>query len=400
MKSLSRVKNRYSISRFSIHLCLSLFLVFQIIGVSSESNAQSDDLLPGPILIFPVNNMTHLTAPIPMDWMDYEGAIRYQIQIDLNSDFSNPYIDAMPPLSEYIIEEIEYQYYYFWRVRAEVESNPSETEWTDWSETWRFKTFCLGITATLIEPEDGTVFQSRLVHLDWQANSIYEIFEHWVQVDDDPTFWSPEITCYTMDTDYETDELSPGQTYYWRIKTNSVCYWGLWSEVWSFTTCAPLPPPELQSPEDGALLTIMPDELTWGDVGGGDYQVQVDTTLSFAEPVATMTLSEPFVSTAILPDARVYYWRARGVDNLCDYENWSEPFYFRIVNSTICGDVDENELINILDIVYLINFIYKSGPNPPAPELADVNIDLSINILDIIYLINYIYKDGPPPVCG
>jgi len=30
---------------------------------------------------------------------------------------------------------------------------------------------------------------------------------------------------------------------------------------------------------------------------------------------------------------------------------------------------------------------------------ADVNGDLAINILDAIYLINYIYKDGPEPVC-
>ena len=56
-------------------------------------------------------------------------------------------------------------------------------------------------------------------------------------------------------------------------------------------------------------------------------------------------------------------------------------------------------MINILDIVYLINNIYKSGPDAEPLESADVNHDISINILDIIYLINNMYKSGPDPEC-
>jgi len=65
----------------------------------------------------------------------------------------------------------------------------------------------------------------------------------------------------------------------------------------------------------------------------------------------------------------------------------------------VCGDVNDDELVNILDIVYLINYKYKSGPAPLYMNSADVNGDLTVNILDVVYLINYKYKGGPAPDC-
>jgi sugar lactone lactonase YvrE len=66
----------------------------------------------------------------------------------------------------------------------------------------------------------------------------------------------------------------------------------------------------------------------------------------------------------------------------------------------ICGDSDGDRTINILDIVYLINHLYKSGPPPEPIESVDVNSDMDLNILDVVYLINYIYKSGLAPNCS
>ncbi len=65
----------------------------------------------------------------------------------------------------------------------------------------------------------------------------------------------------------------------------------------------------------------------------------------------------------------------------------------------ICGDVSNNGRINALDITYLINYLYKHGPPPPIPYLADCNGRAGINALDVTYLINYLYKGGADPVC-
>jgi len=63
----------------------------------------------------------------------------------------------------------------------------------------------------------------------------------------------------------------------------------------------------------------------------------------------------------------------------------------------ICGDVDNDQKIDLLDILYLIDYKFKDGPAPESLESADVNMDGNVNLLDILYLIEYKFKDGPAP---
>lgn len=92
---------------------------------------------------------------------------------------------------------------------------------------------------------------------------------------------------------------------------------------------------------------------------------------------------------------------------LGDFPYHCTPHPFMTGNVTVmippsctCGEVNGDDMINILDIVYLINFKYKGGPAPTFPECSDVNNDGDLNILDIVYLINFKYKAGPAPNCG
>jgi len=65
----------------------------------------------------------------------------------------------------------------------------------------------------------------------------------------------------------------------------------------------------------------------------------------------------------------------------------------------LCGDANSDGLMNILDVTFMINYLYKEGDPPDTFESADANGNGAVNILDVTYLINYLYKFGDPPVC-
>ncbi|MCP4704617.1 MAG: S8 family serine peptidase [candidate division Zixibacteria bacterium] len=89
-----------------------------------------------------------------------------------------------------------------------------------------------------------------------------------------------------------------------------------------------------------------------------------------------------------------------GVGDSCDIcpFDWYDDTESDICDA-MCGDLDHNYDINILDIVFLINYKYKGGPTPDPIRFADVNHDTNIDILDIVLLINYEYKGGSEPEC-
>ncbi len=64
-----------------------------------------------------------------------------------------------------------------------------------------------------------------------------------------------------------------------------------------------------------------------------------------------------------------------------------------------CGDVDFSGHVNILDVIFLLDYRYKCSIAPFMAETADVDGSGYINILDVIYLIVSLYRDGPDPIC-
>lgn len=68
-------------------------------------------------------------------------------------------------------------------------------------------------------------------------------------------------------------------------------------------------------------------------------------------------------------------------------------------NALRAGDANDNGVVNALDVTYLINKLYKHGPEPPCYSQGDPNASGVINALDVTYLINKLYKHGPEPLC-
>jgi len=63
----------------------------------------------------------------------------------------------------------------------------------------------------------------------------------------------------------------------------------------------------------------------------------------------------------------------------------------------VVGDPTRDGIINIADVLFLINYLYKGGEAPDPAETGDVTCDGITNIDDVVFLINYLYKHGPAP---
>ena len=91
---------------------------------------------------------------------------------------------------------------------------------------------------------------------------------------------------------------------------------------------------------------------------------------------------------------------AGNTTDTCDFMFWYSIGDFNC--DCIPGEADAIDPTNILDIIHLINYKFKSGPEPIPYAICsgDVNCDCIMNILDIISLIDFKFKSGPAPcVC-
>ena len=71
-------------------------------------------------------------------------------------------------------------------------------------------------------------------------------------------------------------------------------------------------------------------------------------------------------------------------------------------SSFICGDVkNDGTPSTVLDLTYLIDDIFRGGPEAPFPQSADLNGDgTPATVLDLTFLIDDIFRGGPAPTCG
>ncbi|MCH7948049.1 MAG: hypothetical protein IIC66_09665, partial [candidate division Zixibacteria bacterium] len=82
---------------------------------------------------------------------------------------------------------------------------------------------------------------------------------------------------------------------------------------------------------------------------------------------------------------------------------WNVPAELTVTGNPpfVCGDVDNNgEFQGILELTYLVDYIFRSGPAPENEFAADINGSGGIaNILDLTYIVDFVFRSGPPPVC-
>jgi len=131
------------------------------------------------------------------------------------------------------------------------------------------------------------------------------------------------------------------------------------------------------------------------------YDLYVSTSYNFSTDSTiinnNLTISEHIKTL----DYGTYYWKVKAKDS-GGGENWSnQTCYFTVtgMHYSIIGDFNGDGAIIVGDVVFSINYLFRSGPSPDPLEVGDCNCDGKVDVSDIVYLINYLFNSGPPPSC-
>jgi hypothetical protein len=62
-----------------------------------------------------------------------------------------------------------------------------------------------------------------------------------------------------------------------------------------------------------------------------------------------------------------------------------------IYTDVISGDANSDGILDVGDLVYLLNYLYRSSMPPSPVSLGDFNQDSEVNVSDVVALINYLF---------
>jgi len=128
------------------------------------------------------------------------------------------------------------------------------------------------------------------------------------------------------------------------------------------------------------------------------YDLYVSTSYRF--PPDSTTIDSNLIESehAKVLDDGIYFWKVKAKDN-SGGERWSNQIgYFMVrMHYSSIGDLNGSGSIEVGDVVFFLNYLYRSGPAPESLEVGDFNCDGTFDLEDVVYLINYLFKSEYSP---
>ena len=261
------------------------------------------------------------------------------------------------------------------------------------------------IEPRLISPSDGGMVPADFT-FNWATSWKISDDEYDIEVATDDQFTNILISANPTESEFAVASTLADGTYYWRVKARKVSTAEEtgWSPVYEFTVSSYIPAiPELISPaeQDTIYNTAMP-AFTWNqpDIPPTPitYGLEISNDGLFTAPIVYSGIT---ATSYVVPDILTeghYYWRVEAFNMFGQSQGYSEVREFEQI-AFICGDADNDDKVDILDIIFLIDYKFKGGAVPELLIACDVNNDTKVDILDIIYLIDYKFKGGAAPNC-
>jgi uncharacterized delta-60 repeat protein len=216
------------------------------------------------VLVSPADGaMSQNFATMTFDWTDAFGAEGYELELDVDANFTTSPVTYTSASSTKTITNLLPGTTYYWRVRANANSEVGE-----WIGVRNFTTTSLN-AFNLAAPANNSVnIAVASVILDWTTLIGASSYE--VQFDTDMAFSSPTQFSPTSSSQTVTS-LNYSTTYYWRVRATNGTEFGDWTNTWNFTTQAnPISVGEILAPP---TLEVYPQPAT------DNVHVKVDSRL-------------------------------------------------------------------------------------------------------------------------
>lgn len=309
----------------------------------------------------------------------------------------------------------------YWKVRAYNSYNPVWSLETDWYCDVSIAQFPAPFS--LVSPaHQASLFKlyTENVAFVWNRSTttnpgdhiVYELHYSW-----SATFLPSATTILTNLSDttalVAASTFLGHQRYYWKVKAINTLTYETWSQQtgWYFDLTVGAYPGafQLTSPGNNAQYDLnchIGVNFQWNHAPSNIPNDTMTYTIYFGPnanlpSAATFDTSLKISNTLSLGENRLahrqlHYWRVKatnriGFDTLST-NTFSFFLYFR-------GDANGNDIINILDVTYILSYLYKSGATPVPQAAGDSNGNGITNILDATYLLAFLYKQGPAPAC-
>ncbi len=167
---------------------------------------------------------------------------------------------------------------------------------------------------------------------------------------------------------------------------------------------APLPTINLVSPNGGENWFVGDSaDILWESISF-DHNVKIEYTTDAGSSWITLDNSAANSGVFTLPQvpntpSNSCKVKISDVDNGVPFDT-SDNFF--AITDFKCGDANGDKVVDVGDVVYLINYLFKLGTVPNPKAAGDASGDCNVDIGDVVFLINYLFKNGlvPSGCCG
>lgn len=158
----------------------------------------------------------------------------------------------------------------------------------------------------------------------------------------------------TITTNSKEVQLQSKTRYFWRVRAKNNAGWSNFSSIWNFTTKQnPPPPPNLNSPQKGAVGVSIPVEFKWfSSPEAENYSLLVSEDSNFFNLRINEIVLDTFFVSSNLETNKKYFWKVIA-NNSGGSSSDSEIWYFTTVTTSVENRIFPDKFI-----------LYQNFPNP------------------------------------